>query len=224
MSDSLHWEALPAHPRRALDALVTTPLLPDFYLAGGTALALQIGHRMSQDLDFFSANNPLDFSARATLTEQLRRCGPLVVIRETDGLVVTTLMGAETSFIYQHHPPLEPPLRWQGLAIAGPIDIGLMKLAAIKDRGTRRDFMDLYCLREIAPLDRLFDLISKKYFDRPDFPFQLAHALRYFDDAENDPRELVMLQTVRWENVKKYCEAGARLLTKRLTGLNPKGL
>jgi hypothetical protein len=104
------------------------------------------------------------------------------------------------------------------------LDIGLMKLAAVKDRGARRDFVDLYCLRKIAPLESLFELIPRKYFDRPDFAHHLAIGLRYFEDAENDPRELLMRQSVRWRNVKRYCEAGARLLTKRNLGLNPKGM
>ena len=52
----------------------------------------------------------------------------------------------------------------------------------------------------------------------------LAYGLRYFDDAENDPRELVMKKNVRWQDVKKYCESGAKILTKRNLGLKPNGV
>ena len=224
MSERLRWNTLPADTRQALEKLNEVSDLSDFYLAGGTALALQIGHRTSYDLDFFSSSNQLDFGARGTLTKQLQGCDPCLIRRETDGMIYATLMGVEVSFVYQHHPLLDPPLHWKNIAIAGLIDIGLMKLAAIKDRGTRRDFVDLYCLRESVPLVKLFDLIPKKYPDRLDFALHLAYGLRYFEDAENDPRELVMLRPVRWENVKKYCEQGARLLTKRSIGLGPKGL
>jgi len=187
-------------------------------------LALQIGHRISGDLGFFSASNPLGFSERAALIARLQSLSPIAIHRETDTAIYATVLGVEVSFLYQHHPLLYPTLRWENTSIAGPIDIGLMKLSAIKDRGTRRDFVDIYCLRDVAPLEMLFDLVSQKYFDRPDFAIHLAHGLRYFDDAENDPRELIMKRTVRWASVKKYCESGAKLLTKRLTGLDPKGL
>ncbi len=224
MSKTLHWDSLPANTHRALEALNELPGLSAFYLAGGTALALQIGHRVSEDLDFFSSSNPLDFGARGALAAQLQSCPSGIVRREIDGQIYATVMDVEISFIYQHHLLLEPPLRWENIAIAGVIDIGLMKLAAIKDRGTRRDFVDIYCLREAAPLEKLFDLILEKYPDRPDFAFHLAHGLRYFEDAEHDPRELKMRRDVRWLDVKRYCEAGAQLLTKRHIGLAPKGL
>lgn len=224
MSEALHWDSVLSNTRRALEALNEMPGLSDFYLAGGTALALQMGHRVSQDLDFFSSSNLLDFGARGVLTRQLLSYDTVVIRRENDGMVYATVMDVEVSFIYQHHPLLEAPTHWRNVAIAGLTDIGLMKLAAIKDRGTRRDFVDIYCLRDAAPLEQLFKLIPGKYPDRPDFAFHLAHGLRYFEDAENDPRELLMRRTVRWQDVKKYCEAGARLLTKRSTGLTPKGL
>ncbi|HTP10025.1 MAG TPA: nucleotidyl transferase AbiEii/AbiGii toxin family protein, partial [Anaerolineae bacterium] len=131
------------------------------------------------------------------------------------------VMNVEVSFIYQHHPLLFATIEAGGLRLASPIDIGLMKLSAIKDRGTRRDFVDLYCLRKVAPLKTLFELLSKKYFDRPDFTVHLAYALQYFEDAESDTRELQMLQPVKWSDVKRYCIDGSNLLSKINAGLEP---
>jgi len=82
MNGTLRWDALPADTRRVLEALAALSGLSDFYLAGGTALALQIGHRLSQDLDFFSAHNKLDFGAREGLINQLRSCAPCLIRRE----------------------------------------------------------------------------------------------------------------------------------------------
>ncbi|MBI5082561.1 MAG: nucleotidyl transferase AbiEii/AbiGii toxin family protein [Chloroflexi bacterium] len=224
MIQDFHWDALPQNTRRSLESVKSLPFLADFYLAGGTALALQIGHRVSHDLDFFSSTNSLGFSERAAMLPRLQKLGSAIIRSETDTMIYVTVMGVEVSFIYQHHPLLNSPIYWENVAIADLVDIGLMKLSAIKDRGTRRDFVDIYCLREDAPLDKLFDLIPQKYFDRPSFAMHLALGLRYFDDAEDDPRELIMKRSVRWQDVKKYCEAGAKLLTKRHLGLNPKGL
>ena len=88
----------------------------------------------------------------------------------------------KVSFIYQHHPLLEPTVDLDGLALASPTDIGLMKLAAIRDRGTRRDFVDVFCLREIVPLTSLIDLVGQKYADRPDFAAILALSLIHISE------------------------------------------
>ncbi len=218
-----HWEAVPLPTRKALDAIQTLPTLDEFYLGGGTALALQIGHRVSYDLDFFTSINQLGAPERAAMGERLTELPDGAIRSQSDSMVYASILGVEASFIYQHHALLQPAEKLGSLSVATVVDIALTKLAAVKDRGTRRDFVDLYCARAVAPLEMLFDLLPQKYYDRQDFGLHLAYALRYFEDAEKDPRELVMLRPVRWANVKKYCEAGARVLTQRLTGLNPKG-
>lgn len=218
---TISWNALAPDTRRTFEALAALPLPPDFYLAGGTALALQLGHRISYDLDFFSTTNPLGMVERSTLAHRLQSITPTIIKREQDEQLYAAIMGVEVSFIYQHHPLLFPTIEVNGLRLAQSIDIGLMKLSAIKDRGTRRDFIDLYCLRKIAPFKTLFELLPKKYFDRPDFTVHLAYALHYFDDAENDTRQLQMRQPVKWSNVKKYCIEGSNLLSKLNTGLEP---
>ena len=158
---------------------------------------------------------------RATLARRLQSITPTIIKHEQDEQLYATIMGIEVSFIYQHHPLLFPLIEVNNLHLAHPVDIGLMKLSAIKDRGTRRDFVDLYCLRKVAPLKILFELLPKKYFDRPDFTVHLAYALQYFEDAENDAHELRMLQPVKWSSVKKYCINGSNLLSQLNTGLEP---
>ena len=219
---TISWNALAPDTRRAFDALAALPMPPDFYLAGGTALALQLGHRISHDLDFFSTTNPLGMIERSTLAHSLQSITPTTIKHEQDEQLYATIMGIEVSFIYQHHPLLFPTVEVNRLQLAQPIDIGLMKLSAIKDRGTRRDFVDLYCLRKVAPLKTLFELLAKKYSDRPDFTVHLAYALQYFKDAENDSYELQMLQPVKWSDVKKYCIDGSNLLSKINAGLEPR--
>ncbi|MBI5567989.1 MAG: nucleotidyl transferase AbiEii/AbiGii toxin family protein [Chloroflexi bacterium] len=221
MTDGIHWEALTPQTRHAFEALAALPLPVDFYLAGGTALAMQIGHRVSDDLDFYSAVNPLGEVERAVLIGQLQHLPSVVIKRESAEQLYTNIMGVEASFIFQHHPLLFPTVEVNGLRLAQPTDIGLMKLSAIKDRGTRRDFIDLYCLNDIAPFEKLFQLLPQKYFDRPDFTVHLAYALLYFKDAEADTRELRTLKRISWAAVKKYCTAGSNLLSKINAGLEP---
>ncbi len=216
---TLHLEAITPEAQRALGFLAQQPFIRRFYLGGGTALALQLGHRISYDLDFFSWEDQLKAGTRAGIVAALRKSGQAEIQTSEDVMIVATLMGVKVSFIYQHHPLLEPTLDIEGIRLASITDIGLMKLAAINSRGRRRDFVDLYCMRDIAPLDRLLELAPQKYYDRPSFTVIAARALCYFEDAEQDPRELVMLKRVRWNDVKRYCIAGARRLTERNLGI-----
>jgi len=204
--------------RQVLDYLQSQPFIGDFYLAGGTALALQIGHRISTDLDWFTTTRRLLPLERADICLSLQQGGNFEVVSEQNGALFTRLLGVEVSFLYQPHPLLQPPVVYRGLNLASPTDIGLMKLAAINSRGSRRDFIDLYCLRDIAPLDRLLELAPIKYADRPTFLAIAVRALVYFEDAEQQPMPQ-MLIPVEWAQVRAYCEAAVRRLTRRLIEL-----
>lgn len=205
--------------RQSLVLLRDQAFIQDFYLAGGTALALQIGHRISTDLDWFSATNHLQVSQREHVQSVLKSSGKFENVFEQDGLLFTRFNDTDTSFIYQHHPLLETTVAYQGIKLATPTDIGLMKLAAIASRGSRRDFVDIYCMRDIKSLEKLFELSHKKYHDRPRFLAVAVRALTYFEDAEQQPMPR-MLTPVAWEDVRIYCEEASRNLAKRLSGLN----
>jgi len=217
---TLHWEAITPEARRALAFLAQQSFTQRFYLAGGTALALQLGHRISYDLDFFSWEDKLETDTRSEIEAALLESGEAQIRPIRGPMIFAKLMDVDISFIYQHHTLLEPALEVEGIWLASILDIGLMKLSAINSRGTRRDFVDLYCMREHAPLEKLLDLVPQKYYDRPDFTVIAARALQYFDDAESDPRPMTSLKKVRWGDVKKYCIRGARILTKRNLGLD----
>jgi hypothetical protein len=221
VNGDLHWETMAEGTRGAFDSMASLPIPDEFYLAGGTGLALQIGHRISYDLDFFSSRNSLGTLERTHLIRKLQQLEDAEIKHETDGQIYAAIHGVETSFLYQPHPLLFPPLNVHGVHLAQPADIGLMKLAAIKDRGTRRDFVDLYCLRTVIQLPPLFKHLPEKFFDRPDFSVHLAYALCYFDDAESDPQALNMVQETDWEAVKTYCLEGSRWLSKKNAGLEP---
>jgi hypothetical protein len=146
---SFYEETITESCRQGINILRNHDFIQDFYLAGGTALALQIGHRISTDLDWFSETNHLKVSQREHIQEVLTPGGKLETVSEQDGMLYTRLNDTDTSFIYQHHSLLEPTVDYQEIRLANPIDIGLMKLAAITSRGTRRDFVDIYCMREL---------------------------------------------------------------------------
>jgi hypothetical protein len=200
----------------ALAHLRRQPWLESYYLAGGTALALQIGHRISTDLDWFTPNHLLEAAERDALRSILISTGAYTDKTEQDGQLYCQLASADVSFIFQHHALLEPTVDYDGVPLASPIDIGIMKLSAINSRGTRRDFVDLYCLRDIAPLERLLQLAEVKYADRPSFLDITVRALAYFADAEQQPMPRMLWKNVQWADVVKYSEAGAKWLTRYL--------
>jgi len=216
---SLYETAITPGCQQGLDYLRRQPFMGDFYLAGGTALALQIGHRISTDLDWFSTQRRLLAPEREQISLALSGSGQFEVVSEQDGLLFTQLFSTDVSFIYQHHPLLEPTVEYRGVRLASPTDIGLMKLAAINSRGTRRDFIDVYCLRESVTLERLLGLAPAKYADRPSFLAVAVRALAYFEDAEQLPMPK-LLKPVRWADVRAYCESAARRLARRLSGLD----
>jgi Nucleotidyl transferase AbiEii toxin, Type IV TA system len=209
-------EAITEQCQQALGLLQNKLLLSDYYLAGGTALALQIGHRVSTDLDWFTPSHMLETLERDTFRTALSSTGTFEINSEQDGQLYTRLAGTDISFIYQHHPLLEPTVDYNGIPLASPTDIGVMKLAAINSRGTRRDFVDLYCLRDIASLERLIHLAEGKYADRPSFLDIAVRALAYFVDAEQQPMPRMLWKNVQWDAVMKYCESGVKWLTRYL--------
>jgi len=205
--------------RQGLGYLRHQAFIGDFYLAGGTALALQMGHRISTDLDWFSAQRRLLAPEREEIRLALSQSRQFDVTSEQDGMLFTQLFGTDVSFIHQHHLLLESTVVYQGVQLASPTDIGLMKLSAINSRGTRRDLIDIYCLREIVTLDRLLELVALKYADRPSFQAIAVRALAYFEDAEQQPMPR-MLTPVDWADVRAYCESAARRLARELSGLD----
>lgn len=216
---AFHEAATTAGCRQGLADLRRHDFLSDFYLAGGTALALQIGHRISTDLDWFSTTRQLLAPEREQMRQALSDSADFRVVSEQDGILFARLFGTDVSFLYQPHPLLEPTVDYHGAQLASPVDIGLMKLAAVNSRGTRRDFVDLYCLRNIVTLDRLLELAAVKYADRPSFLAVAIRALAYFEDAEQQPMPR-LLEPVHWADVRAYCEAAARELARRLSGLD----
>ena len=193
------WSAVPPEVATAFRTVSAALSDSDFYLAGGTGLALRIGHRFSVDLDLFSPT--------------LSNVDPLIalVLKVAPGFAVTstaprtlygTLEGVQVSFFGYAYPCLESPERLEPglLPIATIEDIAAMKLAAIASRGSRKDFVDLWFLiRGGLPLAEAVRLFERKYA-----AIDVGHVVRsltYFDDAELEP-ELRMLRPASWARVK----------------------
>lgn len=200
---------------RVFQSLHLPDVTRDFYLAGGTGLALHLGHRVSVDFDWFSSTNALASADRDALLEKLKaEDADLTVVVSQDRTLTVRWRGVSVSFFSYRYPLLGPIVTIAGLPVAATIDIAAMKLAAIIGRGSKKDFVDLYCLLEERPLGAWLDEASRKFGDHRDFYATALRALAYFADA--DPEAMPeMRRQVDWETVKARFVAEVRRLGRQ---------
>jgi hypothetical protein len=212
-----HWEAVTPELQGLLAALGELPELHLFYLAGGTALGLRLGHRRSQDLDFFANIETLTDELRHTITARLAEKYTVEQLQDSFLGLVLQIDDQPVSFFTYGYPLLAPPDIVKGIQIADVVDIGLMKLDAIAGRGTRKDFYDLYFISSRIPLDELFAHSSEKYPGSRTFGMRVLAALVDFDIADQQP-DPQMLQPVSWDQVKDFFLAEAQRLGEEWFG------
>lgn len=194
-----HRDTIDENVERLLRDLQSVPLGARFYLAGGTGLALQLGHRRSVDLDFFL---PEDFDAEAVI-QKVQQLGGFALTSKSPGTVHATIGEIKVSFIGYVYPVLFPFRQFLGANIADPRDIGCMKLSAIASRGTKRDFIDLYFLVKEFGLDQLFVWFNKKFAQTNYSVVHVLKSLAYFEEAEQDPMP-DMQAPISWSEVKHF--------------------
>ena len=206
-------EVLPKNAKKALAVLGESGILSDAYLAGGTALALRLGHRMSVDFDFFSGK---DFEEQSLI----KQLSSLSVEFKLEKLARRTILGyvnkTKFSLFFYDYDCLDRPEGFLGISVAGIKDIAPMKLLAISDRGTKRDFIDLYfivVLEKLYSLQEIFDLYDKKFKVLHQNRMHIIKSLTYFKDADKQPMPR-MLKEADWSKVKKFFETETRSLIK----------
>lgn len=187
------------------------PWLSPFYLAGGTALALHLGHRFSLDLDLFTPEefNPKDIS------QNLKTLGKLTIDRDNQGTLLGYLNGVKVSFFHYPYPLVFPTKKYLGVRVADMRDIACMKIDALSTRGTRRDFVDLYFICQKEKLLGLFRIFEKKYKGVHYNLFHLIKSLTYFVDAEGEEMSR-MAVPVKWLEVKELFIREVREISQKL--------
>ena len=193
----LHYETIIPETHSLLEKLSTLPVLEDARLVGGTALALQLGHRTSVDRDFFGRIN----ADSEDLRDILREVGRVEVASVSKNINIFWINGVKVDMVNYPYPWLDLPIVEDGVRLASLNDIAAMKISAIVNRGTKKDFIDLYTLLQHFALDEILDMYSRKYSDGS--LFIVMKSLTYFDDAETDPMPNVLNDTT-WETVKDF--------------------
>ena len=192
----LHRKTVAASTLDILKQIIEIPVLFAFNLAGGTSLALQIGHRLSYDLDFFGQR---PFETQEIL-DLLKPVGQVRILSQSKNILILNVEGVKVDFVNYTYPLINQVLHTEGLRLLDLPDIAAMKLAAIAGRGRKRDFMDIYFLLKKYKLSQLFDFYNAKFQDGS--IFMVSRSLIYFDDADKD-EEPILFKNVEWYKVKE---------------------
>jgi hypothetical protein len=182
---------------RILEQLMQIDMFSDLRLVGGTALALQIGHRESVDIDLFGKIEFEDQEKNIEIT------GNIEFLKKSKNLNVLSIDNIKVDIVNYKYPWISALVKEDYYRLASLKDIGAMKLNAISGRGTKKDFIDLYYLLKYFSIHDLFEFYLEKFEDGN--LFLVKKSLTYFVDAEPEPMP-VMKENITWEEIKKYLQ------------------
>jgi hypothetical protein len=186
----------------ALQLCKDLDLLKDFsfYLAGGTGLALQLSHRRSFDLDFFT---PVEFDP-PVLESVLSSKGLTLESSVIRPLTLYCLINkVKVSFMFYDEMLLFPLQRFEKIEVAHWKDILVEKLRTIADRGRKRDFYDVFFGLKETSIEELCLMTKKKFQNRVNY-WHILKGLSYFEDADKDPAPMLLKEQVPWQRVKAF--------------------
>jgi hypothetical protein len=194
----MHPKVLSADAWRIVRKLKQSGFIHGWILAGGTGLALQLGHRYSEDLDLFRAEA---FESDSLLTH-LAGIGSMRIQNRAPSTLHVLIESVRFSFLRCQPPLIFEGTLYRGVQVADPRDIAVMKLVAIGGHGSRKDFIDLYFyLEAFGGLDSVLSLMKKRFVNIDYNAYHLIKSLVYFEDAENEPMPNMIKQT-QWTHIK----------------------
>jgi len=192
----LFYQTIDTKTLELLKEIQSVSLFKKLRLVGGTSLALQIGHRISVDLDFFGQLE----ADKISIINALGEIGKVRSIHHTENINIYTVNDIKVDIVNYPYPWLSKRVIKDKLYLADVEDIAAMKLAAITGRGSKKDFVDIYFLLKRYKLDELLAFYKKKYPEGS--IFLVLRSVAYFDDADLElmPK---MITPLSWDEVKK---------------------
>jgi predicted nucleotidyltransferase component of viral defense system len=205
MAEELHLEILPEEQLKLLKLLSGEIFIRDFYLAGGTGLALYLGHRQSFDFDFFT---PADFDT-SRIINILTGLGKYERGNEEKNTTNGLLNGVRVSFLGYKYDIIDEFSHPNSIRLAGIKDIAAMKLEAIAGRGSKKDFVDMFFLLKRFSLEEIFSFHARKYGVGLSNQYHHLKSLVYFNDADEEAMPL-MTSPLNWDKVKRHIASCTR--------------
>jgi len=198
----MHEKVLPGNSKALLATIEssTANALRGWILAGGTGLALRFGHRISEDFDFFRTEG----MNNSALHEALGSIDTYETLQDGERTLTVLIKDVKLSFFQVKDPFIFDAEPYSFFALADTREIALMKLVAIANRGSRKDFVDLYTILRDGPiLQDYFSLLPDKYGLERINSYHILKSLTYFGDAEGEPMPK-MLEPFNWDECKAF--------------------
>ena len=193
----LSFQTIDPNTLELLKTLAQAPILSNMRLVGGTALALQYGHRRSVDLDFFGQTT----ESVEELSEALKEyTGGITLLSASKTIRVYRIRDVKVDIVNYNYPWIDEALKEEGLMLASPKDIAAMKVNAVMGRGTKKDFIDIYFLLQHYSFEQLMRFYLEKYADGT--VYRALMSMTYFGDADPQPMPY-MFVNVTWESIKE---------------------
>jgi len=180
-----------------LKQIMALPIFAAHFLVGGTSLALQMGHRVSIDLDLFT-HTPFDSTTLLQTLEEHFQVQPLTV---TDTIFIAVVNGVKVDCVFFRYQFAFPIIETEGVRIADTRDIAPMKLDAVTKRGSKKDFIDMYYLFMLYPPTEILQWYENMF--RHSTSMHVIRSLTYFEDAEMTEMPILFDNSLTWENIKQ---------------------
>jgi len=183
-----------------------------FYLAGGTGLALQLGHRVSEDLDFFSEKDFEVEAVEAAIT-------PDKVVSARPRTLHCVKEGVRLSFLFYDVPLCYPVHSWRGLNVAAWQDIVAKKIKTVSQRGSKKDFWDVYSvIKSCSSIGEVGSLFLERFKGAEINLYHVLKSMVYFEDAENEPDPILLPdgKIQDWKRIKQFFEDNIKQFEKAL--------
>jgi len=183
-------------------------------MAGGTGLALQTGHRVSEDMDFFKSAS---FDPNLLLSRLKVRVSAIEDVSITRDTLLCLIEGAKCSFFFYDVPLLFPEIDYRNIKIADWRDIIAEKVKTVSQRGSKKDFYDIYyaIITNRLSIKETVDLFKRRFGHTNLNFYHVLRSLTFFEDAENEPDpQLTKGHYLKWEEVKAFFASGAREFEK----------
>jgi hypothetical protein len=190
----VHWKALTSPLQKAFTFVEQQPFAERFYLAGGAGLAMQLGHRRSLTLDYYSLGDRILLDTRQEIIHDFESLEPQI-IDNADGRLLLNVGSAPIGFFYYD--------RIDYMSVASVVDTALMRLEAMMTTGSRNDFYDVFAVSQKIPLYDLLDMAKEKYPEVPDFSKRAVEGLVKFEKADRD-RQPYLFINYPWSRVRQF--------------------
>jgi hypothetical protein len=207
-------ECLPEKGWKVLQSLKMIVKKYQGTLAGGTALALNIGHRVSDNLDFYTDT----FFNASSVVADIRKTGRhLNIISEEDGYLFAEVDGIRFSLREYDYPFIQETVSIEGVMVADLLDIVTMKLFAVSHNGTKGDFVDIYFIFKSMPFSDIAEHMVKRFGKERVGSIDMERSLIDFSSADFNPElKYIKGSKVSWDEVKSYFKRESKRFASKL--------